>query len=317
MLTRPELESKQLLVVSVEPGKKSRLKVKNQNLVYEKDGKIVNQCSLSRLLHLMVIGDISITTNLIRDLNKHGISVCLMSSNLKPFASFGFENEANFMLRRQQYLLTDRQNLEIAKTIISDKIHNQSILLNRINLTSEMIYEYFKASRSATSAKELLGIEGNASKIFFHNYFEAHNWTRRAPRLKTDPVNFLLDIGYTILFNFTDSVCRHFGLDTYKGVYHTQFFARKSLICDLMEPFRCLIDSRTRTALSLGILKPEMFKTNKYGVYADWKDTSRIVQLYSEEVLKNRQQIFFYIQGFYKFVMDPENNQLTRFRLKR
>lgn len=62
MLTRPEIESKQLLTVVVEPGKNSRLRVRNKNIVYEKESKIVNQCSLSRILHLMIIGDISTTT---------------------------------------------------------------------------------------------------------------------------------------------------------------------------------------------------------------------------------------------------------------
>lgn len=33
-----------------------------------------------------------------------------------------------------------------------------------------------------------------------------------------------------------------YGFDLYVGVYHRLWFKRKSLVCDLMEPFRCLID---------------------------------------------------------------------------
>jgi len=143
-----------------------------------------------------------------------------------------------------------------------------------------------------------------------------YGWVRRSPRTKEDILNFLLDIGYTVLFNFVDAICRHFGLDTYKGVYHTQFFARKSLVCDLVEPFRCLIDSRTRTALSLKILTPEMFKTGEYGVYSEWKDTSKIIELYAQEVLANRLQVFAHIQGFYKYTMD-QSTDLPKYRLKR
>ncbi|MBX6334846.1 CRISPR-associated endonuclease Cas1 [Candidatus Saccharibacteria bacterium] len=316
MLTRPEIESKQLLAVTVEPGKESRLRLRNKNIVYEKDGEIVNQCSLSRVLHLMIIGDISITTNLIRDLNEHGISVCLLKSNLKPYAYFGFEHDANFLLREQQYKLAPEQNLRIARQLVADKIHNQTVLLRRISADESGLYPYFQAAQTAVDAKELLGIEGSASKLFFNQYFEPFGWMRRSPRTKEDILNFLLDIGYTVLFNFTDAVCRHFGLDTYKGVYHTQFFARKSLVCDLMEPFRCLIDNRTRTALTLKTFTRDMFQHGKYGVYTHWKDTSKIVQTYAEEVMDHRQQIFQYVRGFYRHVME-QDNALPTFRLKR
>lgn len=39
-----------------------------------------------------------------------------------------------------------------------------------------------------------------------------------------------------------------FGFDVYAGVYHRLWFNRKSLICDLVEPFRCIIDRTVRTA---------------------------------------------------------------------
>lgn len=316
MLTRPELDSKQLLVIAVEPGSESRLRVKNKNIVYEKDGELVNQCSLSRVLHLMIIGDTSITTNLIRDLNDHGVSVCLLKNNLAPYAYFGFETQANFLLRSQQYKLTAQQNLHIAKHIVADKIHNQAILLRRIGADDTQLIKYMQDAVNAIDAKALLGIEGSASKQFFSDYYEQYGWVRRSPRTKEDILNFMLDIGYTVLFNFVDAVCRHFGLDTYKGVYHTQFFARKSLVCDLMEPFRCLIDNRTRTALSLKIITPDIFQHGKYGIYTDWRSSSKITRLYAEEIMDNRLQIFNYIQGFYKYIMD-QHNELPHFRLKR
>ena len=42
-------------------------------------------------------------------------------------------------------------------------------------------------------------------------------------------------------------------IDIYKGkegVYHRLWFKRKSLICDLMEPFRCIVDRTIRTAIN-------------------------------------------------------------------
>ena len=55
-----------------------------------------------------------------------------------------------------------------------------------------------------------------------------------------------MDIGYTYLFNFIDALLRLYGFDTYLGFYHKEFYQRKSLVCDVVEPFRCIIDKNTK-----------------------------------------------------------------------
>ena len=74
----------------------------------------------------------------------------------------------------------------------------------------------------------LLGVEGNYSKYFFKTYLVPAGWRRRAPRTKEDIPNLLMDIGYTYLFNFIDSLLRLHGFDTYKGYYHKLFFDDKA-----------------------------------------------------------------------------------------
>lgn len=264
----------------------------------------------------MIIGDITLTTNLIRELCETGATVCLLKNNLLPYADFGFTNQANFLLRSQQYALTETANLNIAQMLIADKIHNQRMLLKRNGTDIQRLSDLEQAARTAPNSKTLLGFEGTASKLFFSTFFEEFDWHRRSPRTKEDIVNFMLDIGYTVLFNFVDAICRHFGLDTYKGFYHTQFFARRSLVCDLMEPFRCIIDNRTRTALTLKIVTPQDFKMSEYGLTTSWQVSSKLTHLYAEEVLQQRTAILRYVQGFYKHIMQTEN-PLPAYRLKR
>ena len=50
------------------------------------------------------------------------------------------------------------------------------------------------------------------------------------------------------LFNFIECFLRMYGFDLYVGVFHRLWFKRKSLVCDVMEPFRCIIDRAVRTA---------------------------------------------------------------------
>lgn len=97
---------------------------------------------------------------------------------------------------------------------------------------------------------QLMGLEGTVAKTYFSAYYQNQNWRGRHPRMKSDVLNVTLDIGYSILFNFMESFIRMFGFDLYVGVYHRLWFKRKSLVCDLMEPFRCIIDHATLLAFN-------------------------------------------------------------------
>ena len=94
--------------------------------------------------------------------------------------------------------------------------------------------------------------------IYFHKlygnqdnltYFDNVQWNGRKPRIKSDYVNVVLDIGYTMLFNIVDAMLQVYGFDTYYGVFHKCFYMRKSLVCDIMEPIRPIIDYEVRKAI--------------------------------------------------------------------
>ena len=65
-----------------------------------------------------------------------------------------------------------------------------------------------------------MGIEGVAAKIYFSQIFDNIKWNGRKPRIKSDYVNVLLDIGYNLLFNFIEAIAKSFGFDTYCGYSH-------------------------------------------------------------------------------------------------
>ena len=110
---------------------------------------------------------------------------------------------------------------------------------------------------------QLMGLEGKAAKSFCVAYFDGLNWKGRKPRTRCAAINASLDIGYTLLFNYIEVSVRMFGFDSYIVVYHRSWFKRKSLICNLMEPFRYLIDMTVRKALKLKQIKDSDFNMIK------------------------------------------------------
>lgn len=316
MLTLPDVKAKQLVIINAERGVPSSLRLKNDNLLYRRDGKVASQCSLHRALCVIVIGDLAITTKLISKINEFGVNILLLKTNLKAYALFGGTSEGNYLLRQQQYLLSEERALAISRQIVSDKIHNQIVLLQSINQPHEPLVELQYKVSSARTRESLLGYEGTASKYFFARYFAEYGWKARLPRAKPDEVNFLLDIGYTVAFNFGDVFLRLFGFDSYKGIYHQLFFARKSLACDVVEPFRCLVERRLRTAINLKIIKPEQFKQGRYGVWCDPAQSAEFVALFARVIMDEREEFYGYVKALYRHLMD-ERNPLPSFRIKR
>ena len=83
-----------------------------------------------------------------------------------------------------------------------------------------------------------------------------------------------------------------YGFDVYVGILHTQFFHRKSLVCDLEEPFRVIIDAALIKAMNLGQIKNEDFWKSQGQFILPWKNSAKyiiIVLLCVEKKLQNFQ----------------------------
>ena len=110
-------------------------------------------------------------------------------------------------------------------------------------------------------------------------------------------------IYYTILFNIVNALLEMYGFDVYVGILHTQFFHRKSLVCDLEEPFRPIIDEAILKALNLGQVKDDDFwkKQNQY--ILPWKNSKKYVGLILEAIMEYKNEIFIYLQSYYRAFM--------------
>ena len=149
----------------------------------------------------------------------------------------------------------------------------------------------------------LLGLEGSAARVYFSQMFDNVNWKGRKPRIKSDYVNATLDIGYNLIFQLVDSLLQVYGFDVYYGVYHKEFYQRKSLVCDLIEPMRPLIDLEVRKAINLGQCKKEDYQMIQGQYCLHYKKSAAYVEFLLEALLKYRNEIFVFIQNYYRTFM--------------
>lgn len=310
MLNINDFKEKQLLFIQSENCGEG-LRFRNENLVLERNRKIVNQLSCHKILAVFVMGNTTITSNFIKQSMSFGISIFLTNKNFFLYASLEPKAEGNYLLRQKQYFSLAENDFLMAKKIVKNKVYNQLKLLDSVELLDDFQKRKeftFEKIDAAKTVKELLGIEGEVSRRFFGLYFQKIGWYRRLPRAKQDEINLLLDIGYSFLFNYIDCLLRLHGFDVYRGFYHKFFFKRKSLSCDIMEPFRCLIDRAIFKMYSLKVFDSKDFEYHQNQYNLSWKKSKKYSQFFLKEIVKYKMDIFEYVLGFYQTTMDDKKD---------
>jgi len=310
MLTTSDLKEKHLLFIKTERGKENKIKFWNDNIRFMKDGELCNQISCHNVFALFVVGDLSVTSKMINKCHDYGISLFLLDYKLRQYANIGSQLDGNYLLRSKQYSYVD-DGLAFAKNLIFNKIQNQRKLTDE---STNGVAEIRTKITKATALKELLGIEGSYSKKHFGKYFGDLGWKKRQPRAKQDIINFLLDMGYYYLFNITDSLLRVYGFDSYKGIYHQLFFERKSLACDIMEPFRCIIDKSIKKAFRLKKIKEKDFKFINGHYQLNYTRSADYSEIFLSEIMVNIEDLHLYVKNFYKFMLSDQDLPYFKYR---
>ena len=306
MLNANDFKKKQIVFLFTNEGDK--LSFLNDNIIVKnKEGGIKYQSTCYRLFMICVVGNISITSGLIQRSKKFGFSICLMTTTFKVYEILGARMEGNTLLRKHQYEYTEN---DIGRKIEQNKIKNQSQILKNIRGKNQIMKEGIELLdkmvvqlEQQLEYLEVMGIEGNAARVYFSRVFDNVDWKGRKPRIKNDYVNVTLDIGYTMLFNIVDAILQVYGFDTYYGVFHKCFYMRKSLVCDLMEPIRPVVDYQVRKSINLGQCKENDFEVINNRWCLKYKSNPQYIQFLMNAILEYKDDIFLYIQQYYRFFM--------------
>lgn len=228
-----------------------------QRLLVKKRGQLLHTIHSFKLDQLVIFGNISLTPPVIRHLLQNGIDTAFMTMRGRYLGRLQPPEGKNILLREAQYRRFGEGSfvLETARAIVAGKLGNQRTVLMRLNRNreglnlEEMIYGLKKLmdkARAASSLEALRGYEGSGSALYFKGFSQGFsgdevNFTSRVRRPPTDPVNALLSLGYTLLFNVFLATVHMVGLEPYLGALHVVDYGRPSLALDLMEEWRPII----------------------------------------------------------------------------
>ncbi len=314
MLTLPDFEQKKIVFISSRGDLPNDLKFGNSNIRLYRDDKFIDQISCYQVISLFILGSTTITSSLIKNANEFGISIFLLNDSLFPYAEINSKAEGNTRIREIQYKSDEKSDFEIAKKIVLNKIFNQGVLQKKKEEDKKK--QVSECIQKALNIKSLLGYEGNFAKEYFAEVFSKIGWYRRAPRTKEDIPNLLLDIGYTYLLNYVDSILRLFGFDTYRGFYHQLFFQRKSLSCDVMEPMRPIVDKQLVKSYNLKQINEKDFNFKNGSFSLKYAQSRKYSGIFFDLIMDYRVEIYSYVLGFYRFLLNPEKYRFPVFQLK-
>ncbi len=310
MITKPTFMFNKTLIIFPMDGDK--LAFKNDNLIVkDKEGNIKFQYTCYKILLIYIVGGMSLTTALLQKSKKFGFSIVFLTTSFKIYHTINYKTEGNFILREKQYNCTN--SLAIASNIVKNKINNQIETIEKLRKKEnrEKI-NLIKTNLSTLDDKdlslsEIMGIEGICAKIYFSLLFDNIGWIRREPRVKRDIINLLLDVGYTILFNYIEALLNIYGFDLYKANLHQEFYKRKSLVCDIIEPFRPIIDYKILKMYNLNQIQEEDFLMIRGRYNINYKSSKKITMEFLNEINLYKESIFTYIQQYYRWFMKEQN----------
>lgn len=327
MFTHKDIEYKTIFVINC--INERNLRVSNGELLLEEQvensdkAKTLTKLPFQKILALFIIGHIRITTPLIEKCQKFGVALVVMKPSLRPVFYWANSAEANFLLHQRQYE-HKKEDISIAKIIVENKIRNQLKALTDTRKKDELtmqakgiLHGCCDTLVDVVDYDSLLGVEGTAAKAFFKAYYQDFDWHQRKPRTKCDSLNATLDIGYTILFNYMECFLRMFGFDLYIGVYHCLWFKRKSLVCDMMEPFRAIIDKAIRTGWNRKQFTENDFLVQKGEYCLKREKNGDYCRVFFDALIPYKTDVFKYVQTYYRCFMGQKAiSQYPRFELK-
>ncbi len=179
---------------------------------------------------------VSFTAYLMNELIKNKVKVIFCDEKRNPSSElipYYGSHDTSAKIRHQVEWSEDNK-AAVWTEIVAEKIRKQAELLQDRNKSeASLLYQYIKELAFGDETNR----EGHAAKVYFNALF-GKDFTRT----EDSPLNAALNYGYSIILSlFTREIVSN-GYITQIGLFHDNMFNQFNLACDLMEPYRPIVD---------------------------------------------------------------------------
>lgn len=217
--------------------RQSKISYKNRFLVVkqENDEKYIHLSEIDTIIVDSI--SVSISAYLLKELADNKINIIFCDEKHNPFGEvvpyYSKHNTSKMIKEQIKWKTSDKDKLW--SEIVRNKIMNQALLLKKIKSPKyKLILSYIDEIFDGDKTNR----EGHAAKVYFNALF-GNNFVRNSD----DSINVALNYGYAILLSTINKEIINNGYLTQLGIHHKNEFNEFNLTCDLMEPFRIVIDN--------------------------------------------------------------------------
>ena len=198
----------------------------------------VKKIHLSEVYYLMIACPaVNITGVALCELNRQKIKVVFCDEKRNPYGELiGYYGCFNCSKKLKTQIAWDSNVTSAVNTmIIAQKITNQALLLRKCGFDerAEMLEDYVAEIELDDAGNR----EGHAAKVYFNTLFG-----KDFSREKDCAVNAALNYGYSVMLSDINRAVVACGRSTQIGINHCNEFNEFNLSCDLIEPFRVIVD---------------------------------------------------------------------------
>lgn len=144
----------------------------------------------------------------------------------------------------------------------------------------------------------VMGLEGTAGRVYFaclgQLVPETYRFDGRSRHPAKDEFNAMLNYSYGVLYSLVEKACILAGLDPFVGFLHTDNYNKKSLVFDLIEPFRILGDRATVLLFTGRRVQKDFFEPVPGGIALSQAGRAFFIAQYNERLDKT---VRYPIQG--------------------
>ena len=224
-----------------------------ENFIVYKNQKPVKRIPFYKVKQVILTPGNTVSTSALFWCSVYNVNLMMASNTGRPLSMMlPLTSSAHVKTRIKQYeAYYNSKGVEIARAILSAKIRNQTALLEKYGFNGRKLSIVEKLSKVDGEKiddirPKLMGIESRCSKVYF-GYFKTlfPDFLQTPKRMKynaEDPLNNVLNLGYEVLKGEVYRGVMYAHLDPYLGYLHSIQFAKPSLVCDIQEIFRGLID---------------------------------------------------------------------------
>lgn len=231
---------------------------------------------------------------------EHNIDIVFLDGFGDPVGRIWFARlGSTALIRRRQLEAADNPlGFSLVTDMVAQKLTNQTNFLKKLMYARPGREEHFQPTIEQltkwkaelpregvdleTARNSIMGLEGVASRAYFQCLSGLmpgkYHFQGRSRRPAKDPFNACLNYGYGMLYGLIEKACILAGLDPFVGFLHTDNYNKKSMVFDLIEPFRIFAEQTAVYLFTGKKVRDEYFDVKESAVSLNQKGKPVVIE---------------------------------------